>query len=205
MSLPGRAGRFWGPKPARWGQLSGFPSRAPVDLDELAKALPTFPNLERLPGAPPPGPPQPEPNPYPPNRPLRHPEAFNLAKLLARQRRAKIAVARHQRRLDRSQPRRIEPIVRGPPAPARHHAPRALASGAANQPLHLANPDSQKLPSPNLPQLSPQHTPRDLKPLPLRPAHRQNIPVQTGPLPLPQKGTFNFAVTPACRHSRIAL
>jgi hypothetical protein len=163
--------------------------RAPVDLDEFAKARQAFANLKDLLGAPLPGPPQPEPNLDLPHRLLRYPDALNLTKLLARQRRAEIGVARHERRFDRSQPRRLEPVVRGPSASARHHPPCALAAAAANELLHLSNPDSQKLPSASLAQLSPHHTPHYVKPLPLRPAHRQNVPAQIRPLPLPQKGT----------------
>src|SRR5271165_1501132 len=135
------------------------------------------------------GPPQPQPDLDLPDRLFRHRDALDLVKLLARQRRAEIGVARPQRRFDRRHRRPIEPVVRRPSAPARHHARLALATIAANQPLHLPDPDSQKLRSASLSQLSTHHTPQYVRPLPLRPAHRQNVPAQNDPLPQPQKGT----------------
>ena len=71
--------------------------RAPIDLDGFAKARPAFANLEDLLGAPPPGPPEPQPDLDPPDRLLRHPDALDLAKLLAGQCRAEIGVARPER------------------------------------------------------------------------------------------------------------
>jgi hypothetical protein len=68
--------------------------RAPVDLDELAKARSAFGNLEDLFGAPPLGPPRPKPNLNLPDRLLRHPDVLDLAKLLAGQSRAEVGVAR---------------------------------------------------------------------------------------------------------------
>ena len=126
--------------------------RAPVDLDEFAKARPAFANLEDLLGAPPLGPPQPKPNLNLPDRLLRHPDALDLAKLLTGQSRAEVGVARQERRFDRRELRFVEPVVRGPSGPPRDHARLALAAIAVNQPLRLPNPDAQKLRSADLPQ-----------------------------------------------------
>src|SRR5271165_1380553 len=145
------------------------------------KGRPAFANLENLPGAPSLGPPEPQPDPDRADRLSRHRDALDLAKLLARQRRSEIGVARPQRRFDRRGLRRIEPVVRGLSPPVRDHARLAFATIAANQPLHLPNADAQKLRGTCLWQLAPHHSPQDVKPFPLRPA--------PGPLPLPQKGT----------------
>src|SRR5271166_1536995 len=158
--------------------------RAPVDLNELAEARPAFANLENLLGAQSLGPPEPQPDLDLADRLSRHRDALDLAKLLARQRRSEIGVARPQRRFVRRGLRRIEPVVRGLSPPARDHARLAFA-----KPLHLPNADAQKLLGTCLAQLAPHHSPQHVKPFPLRPAQRQNVPVQTGPLPLPQKGT----------------
>src|SRR5271166_3227708 len=153
------------------------------------KGRPAFANLENLLGAPSLGPPEPQLDLNLADRLSRHRDALDLAKLLARQRRSEIGVARPQRRFDRRGLRRIEPVVRGLSPPVRDHARLAFATIAANQPLHLPNADAQKLRGTCLSQLAPHHSPQDVKPFPLRPAQRQNVPVQTGPLPLPQKGT----------------
>ena len=179
--------------------------RAPVDLNEFAEAPPPLANLENLPGPPALGPPQPQPDLDLADRLFRHRDALDLPKLLAGQRRAEISVARPQRRFDRGDCRPIEPVVRRRSAPTRHHARLAFATIAANQPLHLPNPDAQQLRNPSLSQLSADHAPQYVKPLPLRPAHRQNVPTQTRPfrfrkkgqLNIAQRGHFNLAVTKA--------
>jgi hypothetical protein len=163
--------------------------RAPVDLNEFAEARPAFANLENLLGPPSLRSPEPQPNLDLADRLFRHPDALDRAELFARQRRAEIGGARLERRFDRGHTRPIEPVVRRPSAAARDHARLALAAIAANLPLHLPNPDAQKLRSPSLAQLAAHQPPQHIKPFSLQPAHRQNIPVQTNPPPLPQKGT----------------
>ena len=74
--------------------------RAAVDLNELAEARPALANLENLLGPPSLGPPEPRPDLDLPDRLFRHRDALDLTKLLTRQRRAKIGVARLQRRFD---------------------------------------------------------------------------------------------------------
>ena len=114
-------------------------------------------NLENLLGAPSLRPPEPQPDLDLADRLSRHRDALDLAKLLARQRRSEIGVARPQTPHDRRDLRRIEPVFEGFPRRREPRSPR-LRNDSCEPAASLAERRRPKLRGTCLSQLAPHHS-----------------------------------------------
>ena len=162
---------------------------AGVDLHQLAKARPPVAQLKHPLGLARLGPPQAQTHLDLTYALRRDHDPLGLRQFLAGQGRAKIGIARAWRRLDPRHHVPRQPVVRRPPAPDADDAPVAARPVRRQQPLHLPNPDPQKLRRAPLPQLPSRRTPQDIKPLTLRPLIAKISPPKSPSIRKAKKGT----------------